>query len=216
MKANKIIALITLSVLGLAGILFLATSSLYKKKSRALDITFPAPEYFPNSLGCFPNIITVILSKDRRVFYYEGGESAFFPHPPPIVYFRATKPDTIIYEEKIDLHETKLSLKNGIGDVISKFNSETERALLKLEEEKRIANMPDSVYQKKKNSIRLNSSAVTIYIKTDSGPKYGEVVELIDIIKLKKVAKFWTEEITQHELKVLNETLTKTPNQSKP
>ncbi|MBC7861597.1 MAG: hypothetical protein IAF38_01405 [Bacteroidia bacterium] len=211
MKFVKTTRIATGSLLGAICIFSLYFSPSFEK-GRGMEIKIPScgiccgPPPPPNL-----NKTTIIISENKRVFFYEGGYGGFDlpPFPPPLTRRNNSRSSTNNSEDEIYLRETKLSMQNGIGDILSFKNKKAEIAVFKLDSLKQAENMADSVYRKKLSSINSKMSAATFFIKADERAKYGDVVKMIDLLRLKKISKFSMEEITGQELKALNKVLKK-------
>ena len=113
--------------------------------------------------------LTVILSGNNKVYYYNGVLS--------------TKPDSN------NIHLTDLS-DNGIRKVILDRNNYVREQLKPLDVQHQNKQIADSTYDRLKEKIQENKYALFVVIKTDSVAKYVNVVSLLDDMTICNVGKY--------------------------
>lgn len=166
---------------------FVLTATFNKPKS--MELTFPAPPPIDQKQDQVKNGITFLLSKDDRIFYYEG---EFRPVDDP-----AKGPKTTINE----LNFSKESLRKYLLDK-SKNMQEKILALKDKFEKNQIA---DTTYKRMVREIKADPSSFTYLIKTDDKATYKNVIDIIDELNYNTVGKYVMVDILKPEMDLLTE-----------
>lgn len=159
---------------------FVLTATFSKPKS--MELTFPAP---PEKIEDMPPIkkgITFLLSKDDRIFYYEG---QFRPVPDD------KGPATELKELSFDqssLHKYLLEKNKEMDDKI--------KALQVKHENKQLA---DTTYKRLVRETKADKESFTYLIKTDDQATYKNVIDVIDELNYFVVGKYVMVDIMKPE-----------------
>ncbi len=159
---------------------FVLTATFSKPKS--MELTFPAPPPPDQKIEEVKKGITFLLSKDNRIFYYEGQ-------------FRAVPDDkgpaTVLSELSFDqssLHKYLLDKNKPMQDKI--------RALEKRHEAKQLA---DTTYKRMVREVKADKESYTYLIKTDDQATYKNVIDVIDELNINVVGKYVMVDIMKSE-----------------
>lgn len=165
---------------------FVLTATFSKPKS--MELTFPAP---PEKIEDQPPIkkgITFLLTKDDKIFYYEGE-------------FRAEAndkgPKTAISElnfSQSSLHKFLLEKNKDMQDQI--------KALTKQFENKQLQ---DTTYKRLVKLRKADKESYTYLIKTDDKATYKNVIDLIDELNVNVVGKYVMVDILKPEMDLIAE-----------
>lgn len=165
---------------------FVLTSTFSKPKS--MELTFPVPPENPTEQPPIKNGITFLLTKDDRIFYYEGE-------------FRAEPndkgPKTTLSELDFSqggLHKYLLEKNKWLHEQIKKFDEQLDK--------KQIA---DTTYKRLVKTAKANKESPTFLIKTDDKATYKNVIDLIDELNINLVGKYVVVDILKPELDMINE-----------
>lgn len=131
---------------------FILTTTLAEQKT--LDIILPADEKNPENQPKVNNAITVIMSGDDKIFYYE---------------------DELKTETKMEVTDFK-----GIRNVIAKKNEVVVKKLNKYYEKNKGADFNDSIHKKEIKAIQSIRESAFVIIKYDSLAKYRNAIDLVD------------------------------------
>ena len=166
---------------------FVLTSTFSKPKS--MELTFPVP---PNPNDPPPpaikNGITVLLTKDDKIFYYEGE-------------FRAADNETGTKTTLSELDFSQGSLHKFLADK----NKWAMDEIAKLDEKFKAKQMADTTYKRMVREVKANKQAPTILIKTDDKATYKNVIDVIDEININLIGKYVVVDILKSELDLMNE-----------
>jgi biopolymer transport protein ExbD len=166
---------------------FVLTSTFSKPKS--MELTFPVPPdeniKVDNEVK---NGVTFLLTKDDRIFYYEGQ-------------FRAQaegdKPATVLEElnfSQESLHKYMLEKNKWLQDEIKKVHEKFERK-----------EIPDTTYKRLVKAIKVDKDRTyTFLIKTDDKATYKNVIDLIDELNINLVGKYVITDIMKSEMELVN------------
>lgn len=170
---------------------FVLTSTFSKPKS--MELTFPA-EPNPNDPPppAIKNGITVLLTKDDKIFYYEG---EFKPKDNP----EATQLKELSFDQS--------SLHKYLADK-NKWATDKIKAL---DEQFKNKQLVDTVYKRKVREVKADKIAPTILIKTDDKATYKNVIDLIDEININLIGKYVVVDMLKSELDLINEKTGGTP-----
>jgi biopolymer transport protein ExbD len=165
---------------------FVLTATFNKPKS--MELTFPAP---PDKIEDQPPIkkgITFLLTKDDKIFYYEGE-------------FRAEAndkgPKTTVSElsfSQSSLHKFLLEKNKDMQDQV--------KALTKKFEDKQLE---DSTYKRLVRQRKADKESYTYLIKTDDKATYKNVIDLIDELNINVVGKYVMVDILKPEMDLITE-----------
>ncbi len=157
---------------------FMLTTTFSKPK--AMELVMPIKDTTNTPPMVVKHAITFLLGDKNRVFYYYG----------------ELKPET-------QLEETDYSPK-GIRKVLLKYNESANADIIKLNEGRSKVEMADSVYNKRRREI-LNKKSLFAIIKTDDKAKYGNVINVLDECNITNVGKQAMVDISEAELKLLQQ-----------
>ncbi len=166
---------------------FVLTSTFSKPKS--MELTFPVPPddnvKVENEVK---NGITFLLTKDDRIFYYEG---QFRDKP------EGDKPATELQElsfSQESLHKYMLEKNKWIQDEIKKLHEKLEKN-----------EIADTTYKRLVKTIKVDKDrAYTYLIKTDDKATYKNVIDIIDELNINLVGKYVITDIMKSELDLIN------------
>ncbi len=167
---------------------FVLTATFSKPKS--MELTFPAPPEKIDDSPPIKNGITFLLTKDDRIFYYEGE-------------FRAADDDkgkkTVLSElnfSQSSLHKYLLDKSKAMHDQI--------RALDVKHKNKQL---PDTTFKRMVKEVKANKESFTYLIKTDDKATYKNVIDVIDELNINVVGKYVMVDIMKPEMDMINEKL---------
>jgi biopolymer transport protein ExbD len=170
---------------------FVLTSTFSKPKS--MELTFPVPPDNPDQQVKIKNGVTFILTKDDRIFYYEGEfRAADSPEGPKT----ELKELTFAQSGANSLQEYLLNKNKWLHEQIKTLNEKLEK--------KQIA---DTTYKRLVKEAKANKESPTFLIKTDDKATYKNVIDLIDQLNINMVGKYVVVDIIKPELDMLNEKL---------
>jgi biopolymer transport protein ExbD len=166
---------------------FVLTSTFNKPKS--MELTFPVDPP-PGSPPPPPikNGITMLLTGDDKIFYYEGE-------------FRPADDDK---GKKTQLSELNFS-QGSLHKYFAEKNKWAREEIDKLKEELKSDQIPDSTFKRKVREVKANKIAPTILIKTDDKATYKNVIDLIDELNINLVGKYVVVDIMKPELDLIKE-----------
>lgn len=165
---------------------FVLTATFSKPKS--MELTFPAP---PEKLDDSPPIkngITFLLTKDDRIFYYEGE-------------FRAADDDK---GKKTTLSELNFS-QGSLHKYLLDKNKPMQDQIRALEEQHKKNQIPDSTFKRLVRERKADKASYTYLIKTDDKATYKNVIDVIDELNINVVGKYVMVDIMKPELDLVNE-----------
>lgn len=166
---------------------FVLTATFSKPKS--MELTFPAP---PDDLTKQPPIkngITFLLSKDDRIFYYEG---EFKPVDDPV-----KGPKTTLSE----LNFSKESLRKYLLEK-NKTMQQQVKELIEKHEKKQLE---DTTFKRMVRDKKADKNTPTFLIKTDDKATYKNVIDMIDELNYNVVGKYVMVDILKPELDLVIE-----------
>lgn len=168
---------------------FVLTSTFSKPKS--MELTFPVPPDKPDQQVKIKNGVTFLLTKDDRIFYYEG---EFRDKDSPEGPKTQLKELTFAQSGPNSLHEYLMNKNKWLHEQIKKLNEKLEK--------KQIA---DTTYKRLVKEAKANKEAPTFLIKTDDKATYKNVIDLIDQLNINLVGKYVVVDIIKPELDLLKE-----------
>lgn len=167
---------------------FVLTATFSKPKS--MELTFPAPPEKIDDSPPIKNGITFLLTKDDRIFYYEGE-------------FRDKDDDkgkkTVLSEldfSQGSLHKYLLDKSKVMHDQIKALDAKHKNKQL-----------PDTTFKRMVKEVKANKESYTYLIKTDDKATYKNVIDVIDELNINVVGKYVMVDIMKPELDMINEKL---------
>lgn len=168
---------------------FVLTATFSKPKS--MELTFPAPPDDVTKQPPIKNGVTFLLSKDDRIFYYEG---EFRP-----------KDD----EKGAKTQLSELSFGTDGAKSLRKYlleknkpMQEKVKALIEKHEKKQLA---DTTFKRMVRDVKADKNTPTFLIKTDDKATYKNVIDMIDELNYNVVGKYVMVDIMKPELDLVIE-----------
>ena len=159
---------------------FVLTATFSKPKS--MELTFPAPPPPDQKPDEIKKGITFLLSKDNRIFYYEGQ-------------FRQIADDKGPATELKELSFDKSSLHKYLLDK----NKEMHEQIRALDAQHKAGQLPDSTFKRLVRERKADKNSYTYLIKTDEEATYKNVIDLIDELNVNVVGKYVMVDILKPE-----------------
>jgi biopolymer transport protein ExbD len=168
---------------------FVLTSSFNKPKS--MELTFPVPPENPKEQPPIKNGITFLLTKDDKIFYYEGE-------------FRAVTDDK---GPKTELKELEFGQtgNKSLHKYLGEKNKSLHETVKKLEEKLDKNQIADTTYKRMVKEAKADKTSPTFLIKTDDKATYKNVIDLIDELNINIVGKYVVVDIIKPELDMVIE-----------
>ncbi|MCC6369789.1 MAG: biopolymer transporter ExbD [Bacteroidia bacterium] len=166
---------------------FVLTSTFSKPKS--MELTYPV-EPPPGSPPppAIKNGITMLLTKDDKIFYYEGE-------------YRAADDAN---GKKTTLTELNFS-QESLHKYLAEKNKWAQEEIAKLDVKLKSKQIADTTHKRMVREIKANKIAPTILIKTDDKATYKNVIDVIDELNINLIGKYVTVDILKSELDMVNE-----------
>ena len=169
---------------------FVLTSTFSKPKT--MEITFPVPPKIDDPIPPMQvNGYTILLSKDNRIFWYEGE----FKDVP-----KNGKPATTLTELKF-------------GEDLNKFlldkNDKVIQEIKELKRKRQNKELDDTTYKMKAIKSKSDNKAPFFVIKADDKAVYRNLIDMIDEFNICNVGKYAVTDITMGELTLLNQAILK-------
>lgn len=167
---------------------FVLTSSFNKPKS--MELTFPVPPDNPQDQPPIKNGITFLLTKDDKIFYYEGE-------------FKAA--DDPVKGPKTELKELEFSQTGdkSLHKYLGEKNKSLHEAVKKLGEKLDAKQIADTTYKRMVKEVKADKTSPTFLIKTDDKATYKNVIDLIDELNINIVGKYVVVDIIKPEFDLL-------------
>jgi biopolymer transport protein ExbD len=165
---------------------FVLTATFSKPKS--MELTFPAPPENPKDQPPIKNGVTFLLSKDNRIFYYEGE-------------FRAVADDK---GAKTELNELNFS-KESLRKYLLNKNKDMQNQVLALKTKYDNKQLVDTAYKRMVRQVKADPKSFTYLIKTDDKATYKNVIDIIDELNYNVVGKYVMVDIIKPEYDMLVE-----------
>jgi biopolymer transport protein ExbD len=165
---------------------FVLTATFSKPKS--MELTFPAPPPPDQKPEEVKKGITFLLTKDDRIFYYEG---QFRPIDDE------KGPKTTIAE----LNFSQGSLHKYLLDK----NKEMQEKIKSLDAKHKNNQLADTTFKRMVREVKANKESYTYLIKTDDKATYKNVIDIIDELNINVVGKYVMVDILKPELDLINE-----------
>lgn len=165
---------------------FVLTSTFSKPK--ALEFAFPAP---PDVNDPKPpevkNGLTLILSKDDRVFYYKG---------------EFILPGDAKGRPATELKETNFS-SEGVHKLLFEENKSVREAIAQLEQKVKAKQMADTTFKRLAVDEKGKKEAVTVLIKTDDQATYKNMIDIFDELNICQIGKKVVVDLIQPEYELV-------------
>jgi biopolymer transport protein ExbD len=165
---------------------FVLTATFSKPKS--MELTFPAPPEKQEDQPPIKNGITFLLSKDDRIFYYEGE-------------FRAEANDK---GPKTTLSELNFS-QGSLHKYLLDKNKKMQDAIKGLDEQHKKGQLADTTFKRLVKERKADKESYTYLIKTDDKATYKNVIDVIDELNINVVGKYVMVDILKPELDLVIE-----------
>lgn len=168
---------------------FVLTSTFSKPKS--MELTFPVPPKDQKEQPPIKNGITFLLTKDDKIFYYEGE-------------FRAAADDK---GPKTELKELEFGQTGdkSLHKYLGEKNKSLHETVKKLEEKLENKQIADTTYKRMVKEAKADKTSPTFLIKTDDKATYKNVIDLIDELNINIVGKYVVVDILKPELDMVLE-----------
>jgi biopolymer transport protein ExbD len=163
---------------------FVLTSTFSKPKS--MELTFPVPPTDITQQPPIKNGITLLLTGEDRIFYYEG---EFKPKESP---------------EATALAELNFS-QQSLHKFLAEKNKWAQDEISKLDNQLRANQLADTTHKRMVREIKSNKIAPTILVKTDDKATYRNVIDVIDELNINLIGKYVVVDILKSELDLINE-----------
>lgn len=169
---------------------FVLTSTFAKPK--VMSLTYPAKEKDPtkiNENAKVNNAITFLLTKDNRVFYYEGE------------FFAKTNDKG---QPPTQLVETDFS-SQGVRKLLADKNSFVMRAKVELDAKKAKGQLQDTTYIRLLNEKKADLKALKVLVKTDDKALTRNFIDMIDELFIANIGVIAPVDIMKSEQELIDE-----------
>ncbi len=170
---------------------FILTSTFNKPKT--MEITFPVPPEDPTKQPPIKNGVTLLLTKDDKIFFYKG---EFKTEPKDGI------PATTLTQYNFS---TNPSDPKGLHQLFMQLNSGVYTEVAELQKKYKASNMADTTFKRMMIDIKGKKEAVTVLIKTDDKATYKNVVDVLDELNITQIGKYAVVDIMRSELELLNQ-----------
>jgi biopolymer transport protein ExbD len=167
---------------------FVLTATFSKPKS--MELTFPAPPPPDLKPQEIKKGITFLLTKDDRIFYYEGQ-------------FRQADDDK---GKKTTLSELDYS-QGSLHKYLLEKNKEMQDRIKALDERHAKGQLEDTTFKRMVREVKADKNSYTYLIKADDQATYKNVIDLIDELNINVVGKYVMVDLMKPELDLINEKL---------
>jgi biopolymer transport protein ExbD len=168
---------------------FVLTATFSKPKS--MELTFPAPPEKIEDQPPIKNGITFLLTKDDRIFYYEG---EFKQVDDPVKGPKTTLSELNFSQGSLGLHKYLLDKNKEMHEKIRVLDEKHKNNLL-----------PDTTFKRMVREVKADKSSYTYLIKTDDKATYKNVIDVIDELNVNVVGKYVMVDILKPELDLITE-----------
>lgn len=165
---------------------FVLTATFSKPKS--MELTFPAPPDITVPQPPIKKGITFLLSKDDRIFYYEGE-------------FRPQDDDK---GPKTTIAELNFS-QGSLHKYLLEKNKEMQDQIKALDLKHKNKQLDDTTFKRLVRERKADKESYTYLIKTDDKATYKNVIDIIDELNINVVGKYVMVDILKPELDLINE-----------
>ena len=165
---------------------FVLTATFSKPKS--MELTFPVPPDNPIDQPPIKKGITFLLSKDDRIFYYEGEFIPTDSEKGP----KTTLSELNFSQESLRkyLLEKNKEMQDQVKDLIAKHDK---------------GQLPDTTFKRMVRERKADKESYTYLIKTDDQATYKNVIDVIDELNYNVVGKYVMVDILKPELDLVKE-----------
>ncbi len=175
---------------------FVLTSTFAKPKT--MEINFPAKppiDFKPQKVN---NAITVFLTKDNGIYYYNG---EFYP----VGNEKGVPPTTLTKTDFSDegLHKLLLDRNKRTIDVIAKLTDQLKKKEIADTTFKRLVRLEKG---RKQDVARGIEAGLTVLIKADDGAVYKNVIDVVDELNICNVGIYAIIDMGAKELELLQAT----------
>ncbi|MEO6304973.1 MAG: biopolymer transporter ExbD [Bacteroidia bacterium] len=167
---------------------FVLTATFSKPKS--MELTFPAPPPPDQKIEEVKKGITFLLSKDDRIFYYEGQ-------------FRAADDEKGTKTQIAELNFSKD--KGGLRKYLLEKNKDMQTKVLALKAKFDNKQLVDTTYKRMVRDAKADKESFTYLIKTDDQATYKNVIDVIDELNYNAVGKYVMVDILKPEMDLVKE-----------
>ena len=165
---------------------FVLTATFSKPKS--MELTFPAPPPPDQKVDEVKNGITFLLTKDDRIFYYEGQ-------------FRAADDEK---GAKTTLSELNFSQESLHKYLLGK-NKDMQDQIRALDVKHKNKQLADTNFKRMVKEVKADKASYTYLIKTDDKATYKNVIDIIDELNVNVVGKYVMVDILKPEMDLITE-----------
>ena len=165
---------------------FVLTATFSKPKS--MELTFPAPPPPDQKVDEVKNGITFLLTKDDRIFYYEGQ-------------FRAADDEK---GAKTTLSELNFSQESLHKYLLGK-NKDMQDQIRALDVKHKNKQLADTTFKRMVKEVKADKESYTYLIKTDDKATYKNVIDIIDELNVNVVGKYVMVDILKPEMDLVTE-----------
>ena len=151
-------------------------------KPKSMELTFPAPPPPDQKIEEVKKGITFLLSKDNRIFYYEGQ-------------FRAVADDKGAATTLAELSFDQGSLHKYLLDK----NKPMQEKIIALEKRHEAKQLADTTFKRMVREVKADKESYTYLIKTDDQATYKNVIDVIDELNINVVGKYVMVDIMKSE-----------------
>src|ERR1700741_1670224 len=166
---------------------FVLTSTFSKPKT--MEISFPAPPEKPIDQPEVKNGLSLILTKDDRIFYYK--KEFIGPADP-----KGRTPT--------QLTETNMS-SEGLHKILLEMNDFAKTKITEYEKKLKNKEIADSTFKRLAIEAKSDPASVTVLIKTDDKATYENVISIIDELNVCYVGKYVIVDMSAPEYNLLQE-----------
>lgn len=165
---------------------FVLTATFSKPKS--MELTFPAPPDKIEDMPPIKNGITFLLTKNDRIFYYEGE-------------FRTEDSDKGVKTTLSELDFSQGSLHKYLLDK----NKTMQEQIKALDEQHKNKQLEDTTFKRLVRERKADKDSYTYLIKTDDQATYKNVIDLIDELNINVVGKYVMVDMLKSEMDLVTE-----------
>lgn len=165
---------------------FVLTATFSKPKS--MELTFPAPPLDEKENPPVKNGITFLLTKDDRIFYYEG----------------ELRPADDDKGKKTTLTELNFS-KESLHKYLLDKNKDMQEKVRALDVKHKNKQLEDTTFKRLVREVKADKASYTYLIKTDDKATYKNVIDVIDELNVNVVGKYVMVDILKTEMDLLAE-----------
>lgn len=168
---------------------FVLTATFSKPKS--MELTFPAPPPPDQKVDEVKKGITFLLSKDNRIFYYEGQ-------------FRAIDDDKGVKTTLAELDFSQDS-QNSLHKFLLDKNKPMQDQIRDLDVKHKNKQLEDTTFKRLVRERKSDKESYTYLIKTDDKATYKNVIDVIDELNINVVGKYVMVDILKPEMDLVTE-----------